>query len=169
MSLQRIILTPEQVRNHLLTVPPIGSGAIVMVEARTRHLTNSQILSLAMDLLGPMLTIHLVKELPEVLVPWGSILEDYGWGPSVRPIDLQMSLLVNAIKAIATRGVSNPLEAEGRVFALIKKIAESNHELENALVSSLVINKGFTLPWALVIPMPVDPTDTSFGIWVDQN
>lgn len=167
MSLQRIVLTPEQVRGHKLSFPPIGQGAIVMVDAKTRHLTNSLIIDLALTLLGPELTMRFVQEAPQVLIPWGQVLEEAGWSFGARKIDLQVTLIIAGIKAcVSGRNAIRTLDREAEAYELIKQIVGVDVALGNALTNSLLLEKGIELPWTLIVD--VGPNG-DWGTWVNPS
>lgn len=138
-----------------------------MVEAKTRHLTNSLIIDLALTLLGPELTMRFIQEAPQVLIPWGQALEEAGWSFGARKIDLQMTLLVAGIKAcVSGRNAIRPLDREAEAYELIKQIAGLDVDLGGALTGSLLLEKGIELPWTLIIDVG---TNDDWGIWINPS
>lgn len=169
MSLQRIILTSKELREFKPTVPVRESGLFndVLATARSgRHATPHFAVGVAIDLLGLDLVRHFLSlpAGPEIVLGWTASIEQHGWGPDLKPIDLQTNLILNAIKAtVVNRGLSD-LQQEGEAYKQIQRVADESHPLNHALVQSLILNKGLGIPWSLTTHVGRDGSYGVFGI-----
>ncbi|WJJ55150.1 hypothetical protein [Xanthomonas phage RTH11] len=156
MSFLRVALTPAELRAYKPALPQALSSSIPkpLIEKikGTGHVTPDFAFAVAVDLLGLEYVTKSVTATPTLLATWVGLIESQGWGDNLRPMDLQISLLANAIKANAK--LSNPpddLRLEGIIYNLIVEAAKGDQSVNDQLVENLISGKGMTMPWALVI------------------
>lgn len=136
---------------------------ILNIAKPTAHVTPEFALAVAMDLMGAETAIDFARKSPLVLTVWATLLESHGWGNNLRAQDLQVTLLLNAIKLTVADAQRSSLALEQDVYAIIKKVSQGDTALETALIQSLILHKGMALPWSLVASLPQDPK--AYGIW----
>lgn len=172
MSFQRIILTSEGLRQYKTNLGAVNSPSLreLFLQAPpSNHVTAEFALGVAIDLLGMEAAIGFVRNVPMVLVSWVHLIEMHGWDRNLREYDLQVNLLMNAIKTTINSQGIHPLKREDAAFAMIQKYCGDNKTLETALVTSLLIHKGLELPWALVATLPQNCTGDTYGVWTGAH
>lgn len=172
MSLHRIVLTASELRAYKPACPemnPHPAQAVLDKTYSTSHVTAEFAFAVAVDLLGLETALTFVRETPLVLAAWVNQIETYGWGNHLRTQDLQINLLLNAIKITARVSVGldrvPPAVLEQAAHKLIQKVSAGDKELDVALTTSLLLNKGLEIPWGLVTNVSTDPKDTSYGVF----
>ena len=157
MSFLRVALTPAELAAYKPSLPQALDSSIPQTEIdkikATGHVTPNFAFAVAADLLGMEYALTSIQKAPTLLATWVNLLENHGWGHNLRPMDLQISLLANAIKARA-KATNQPddLRLEGIVYNLIVEAAQGDQSVNDQLVENLISGKGMTMPWALVIP-----------------
>lgn len=169
MSFQRIVLTAQGLRNYERAHPPLNPHPLQKIIDQVlpaAHVSPEFALTVAMDLLGMEHAFGFVRANPLVLTTWVHLLETHGWGNNLREQDIQVNLLMNAIKTVVNCQGLPPLKAEQEVFAMIQNLSQGDIQLENALITSLILHKGLELPWALVATLPANAVSGSdYGVF----
>lgn len=172
MSFQRIILTSAELRSYKPTLPilkPHPLQALFDKARPTGHVTAEFAFAVAADLLGLDQALVYVKATPAILSCWIQLVEEHGWNQHLEEKDLQINLILNAIKITAANENLADARKEARIYELITNISGDNKALEHALVSGLILNRGRDLPWALVATLPPDASAERFGVWSNKH
>lgn len=172
MSFQRVILTPEQLRHFKPNFPPLNPHplqSVLDVTQPTSHVDAEFGFAVAIDLMGLDAALMFVKAAPTVLTAWLRLIENHGWNPGLRESDLQVSLILNAIKIVAASSGSHALKREERAYELIRQMTPNNPTLEQSLIQSLILNKAMDLPWTVNVPMPPKGSTDVFGTWTGKS
>lgn len=169
MSFERIVLTAAGLRQYKPACPPMNPHPLRQFLDQvppSSHVTAEYALAVAIDLIGMETAFTFVRTAPMVLASWVHLIETHGWGNNLRDGDLQVNLLMNAIKTTSGCTGLGGLKREESAYGMIRQASQGNAALEHALVTSLILNKGLELPWALVATLPSNVTNgDTFGVW----
>ncbi len=157
MSLVRVTIPSKELAGYVPTLPldqlPADVRPAIEQAMGSAHVTPVFAFAVGVDMLGLQLTMKAVKATPAVVSTWVQLLEDYGWGNNLRTPDLQLSMLANAIKAMAqAQNAPDALRLEGIVYNLIVEVCEGDQAVSDYMTKVLITDKGMTLPWALAVP-----------------
>jgi hypothetical protein len=172
MTFQRVVLTAKELREYrpaFPTLDPHPLKTILESAHPTVRVSADFAFAVAIDLMGLDLALDFVRKTPAVLTSWITLIETHGWGGNLKQYDLQINLLLNAIKQSVARQQLSAPERETSAYQLIRTVAKNNVRLENALVSGLILNKGLDLPWVLSATLPRPPFNENFGVWTDLH
>lgn len=158
MSFVRVALSSSKLPGYVPGLPldltPHPAQAAVDATLGTGHVTPTFAFAVAADLLGLEFALHAVREQPLLLATWVTLIETHGWGNNLREMDLQISLLANAIKVLVRpQAPTDDLRLEGLIYNKIVEVAQGDQSAQDQLVEYLISGKGMTMPWALVIPV----------------
>jgi hypothetical protein len=169
VTFERIVVTSEGMRKYKLSSPPMNPHPLqrfIDQVPPSSHVTAEFALAVAIDLIGMETAFTFVRTAPMVLASWVHLIETHGWGNNLRESDLQVNLLMNAIKTTSAITGLQGLKREEAVYGMIRQSSQGCAALEHALVTSLILNKGLELPWALVATLPSNVTNgETFGVW----
>jgi len=173
VSFQRIVITSEGLRQYKPSCPPMNPHPLRQFLDQvpaSSHVTAEYALGVAIDLIGMESAFTFVRTAPMVLVSWVHLIETHGWGNNLRESDLQVNLLMNAIKTVSGATGLTGLRREEAAYGMIRQTSGGNAALEHALVTSLILNKGLDLPWALVATLPSNVLNgETFGVWAGSH
>lgn len=156
MSFVRVDLTPGQLVDYKPTIPldlnPHPVQALLDTTSSGSHVKPVFAFAVAADLLGLDFVLATLKEAPRTLGAWVTLIETHGWGvANGAPMNLQMSLLANAIKSRARITGLEGIKLEGVVYELITATAGEDQALTDVLINALITTKGKDVPWVLVV------------------
>ena len=172
MSFQRVILTAEELRNYKPAFPPLKPHplqAILDQAQPAKHVTAEFAFAVAVDMMGLDIALNFVQTAPIVLNTWINLIESHGWNRNLKQHDLQINLMVNAIKFYILAHSFSTNVREGETYAIIEATAKGNARLKMALISALILNKGLDIPWVLVANLPANASSEIFGLWSNEH
>jgi hypothetical protein len=172
MSFQRVILNAEELRVYKPAFPPLKPHPLqnLLDQAQpSKHVTAEFAFAVAVDMMGLDVALNFVQTAPVILNTWIGLIESHGWNRNLKQHDLQINLIVNAIKFYILTQKFNSNVRESETYAIIEATAKGNARLKMALISALILNKGLDIPWVLVANLPANASSEFFGVWSNEH